>query len=183
MGTPVAGMRQRHSQGYLSGSEDLEDDASSRMFRAVSSVPRARTWIEAMENVLWFASAAFIIYFGDRKSNLISLLLKDERIKRTPLYLGLLLTLLNIAVILYMTLSSWSIKRFEEKSEVLTPSSAPTVIVLGLLSFCLFSFALWPIWGFLTLPLLFTFFMAFMVLSPYLPIGTLSPEAETFRID
>lgn len=84
-GTPVGSgsMRQRHSQGYFSGNEDLEDDASSRMCRTPQPpFPRARTWIEVMENVLWLASAAFIIYFGDRNSNFISLLWKDERIKR-----------------------------------------------------------------------------------------------------
>lgn len=184
-GTPVgsASMRQRHSQGYFSGNEDLEDDASSRMCRTPPPIPRARTWIEVMENVLWLASAAFIIYFGDRNSNFIYVLWKDERIKRIALYLGLLCTLLNLVIILFTTLFSWDLRRVDEKLELLNPSTAPIITLLGLLSFCLLSFALWPIWSFLTLPLLFTLFMAFMVMLPYLPTWTFHPEAETFRTD
>lgn len=91
-GSPVGGggfMRQRHSQGYSSSGDELEDDACSRP--RPSSPPcllRGRTWIEILENFLWLASAAFIIYFGDRHSNLIYLLLHDDRIRR---YLSTLL--------------------------------------------------------------------------------------------
>eukprot|EP00850_Spirogloea_muscicola_P025321 SM002760S10036 [mRNA] locus=s2760:968:1519:- [translate_table: standard] len=40
-------------------------------------------------------------------------------------------------------------------------------------SFC---YSLWPIWGILTMPLLFTLFMAFVVVSPYLPPYVRKPE-------
>lgn len=80
-GTPVGGgyMRQRHSQGYASSGDDLEDDACSR---PSPSSPRSRTWIEILENMLWLASAAFIVYYGDRHHNLIYLLWHDDRIRR-----------------------------------------------------------------------------------------------------
>ncbi|KAL5975797.1 hypothetical protein ACLOJK_020125 [Asimina triloba] len=81
-GSPVGGgfIRQRHSQGYLSG-DDLEDDASSAMAFTPAPVPRSRTWSGIANDVVWVASAALIIYWGDRKSNFISLLLRDERIR------------------------------------------------------------------------------------------------------
>lgn len=84
-GTPVGGgfVRQRHSQGYSSGGDDLEDDACSRTATPGSPpVPRSRTWVEFVENVLWIASAMFIVYFGDWHSNLIYLLWHDGRIRR-----------------------------------------------------------------------------------------------------
>lgn len=82
-GSPVAGfMRQRHSQGYASSGDDLEDDACSRLRPSAPPIPRTRGWIEIVENVLWIASAAFIVYFGDWESNLISLLWHDDRIRR-----------------------------------------------------------------------------------------------------
>nr|CAN63499.1 hypothetical protein VITISV_011674 [Vitis vinifera] len=83
-GTPVGGgfMRQRHSQGYASSGDDLEDDACSRQTPSSPAMPRARTWTEVMENILWIASAVFIIYYGDRNSNFIYLLLHDDRIRR-----------------------------------------------------------------------------------------------------
>ena len=83
-GTPVGGglMRQRHSQGYASSGDDLEDDACSRQTPTSPAMPRVRTWTEVMENALWIASAVFIIYYGDRNSNFIYLLLHDDRIRR-----------------------------------------------------------------------------------------------------
>ncbi|KAK8495367.1 hypothetical protein V6N13_134075 [Hibiscus sabdariffa] len=67
-GTPVAGgsTRQRHSQGYASDNEDLEDDACSRLQPFSPATPRARTWTEILKNVLWVASALFIIHFDGR---------------------------------------------------------------------------------------------------------------------
>lgn len=84
VGTPVGAnfMRQRHSWGYASGGEDLEDDASSKPMPPPPSIPRAKTWIEILENVLWIGSAVFIIIFGDWHSNLIYLLWHDDRIRR-----------------------------------------------------------------------------------------------------
>ncbi|KAG4189702.1 hypothetical protein ERO13_A08G239200v2 [Gossypium hirsutum] len=217
-GTPVGGgyIRQRHSQGYASSNEDLEDDACSRLQPFSPSIPRAKTWTEVLENVLWVASALFIIYFGDRHSNLIYLLLHDERIRRgkmqsnwasmvllpqsawkisyldslgcecrmrMPLYLGLVSTVFSVAIFFYMSILMWSVRRFDEKWELLSINALPFLTLLGLISFCLLCFALWPIWGFLTLPLLFTLFMAGLVVYPHIMIETLRQQNDSFRID
>lgn len=183
--TPVAGgyMRQRHSQGYASSGDDLEDDACSRPQPFSLSIPRAKTWVEILENVLWIASALFIIYYGDRHSNFIFLLWHDERIRRLPLYLGMVLVGLNVAFFFYTSMLVWNVRRFDEKWESFCISALPYVTLLGVVSFFLLSFALWPIWSFLTLPLLFTLFMASMVIFPHSMIGTLRPQNDAFRID
>ncbi|XP_021275473.1 uncharacterized protein LOC110410201 [Herrania umbratica] len=184
-GTPVGGgyVRQRHSQGYASGNEDLEDDACSRLHPLSPATPRTRTWTEILENVLWVGSALFIIYFGDRHSNLIYLLWHDERIRRMPLYLGLVGIGLNIVIFFYTSMLAWSVRRFDEKWELLSISALPIITLLGLVSFCLLCFALWPIWGFLTLPLLFTLFMAGLVVYPHIMIETFRPQNEFCRTD
>ncbi|XP_038699430.1 transmembrane protein 128-like [Tripterygium wilfordii] len=184
-GTPVGGgyMRQRHSQGYASGGDDLEDDACSRPQSFSPSSPRARSWVEIAENVLWVASAVFIVYFGDRKSNFIYLLWHDDRIRRLPLYFGMACVGVNIVIFFYTSIFSWSLRRFNEKWELLSISALPFVTLLGLVSFCLFSFALWPIWSFLTLPLVFTLFMACMVIFPRFVMGNFRSPNDSFRID
>ncbi|XP_059431865.1 uncharacterized protein LOC132165359 [Corylus avellana] len=184
-GTPVGGgyMRQRHSQGYASSGDDLEDDACSRSRPTSPTSMRKRTWIEILENFLWLASAAFIIYYGDRHSNLIYLVWHDERIRRMPLYLGMVGVGLNALFFFYSSMSVGSVRRFDEKWELTSISALPFVTLLGLVSFCLFSFALWPIWSFLTLPLLFTLFMACMVTFPYILIGRFRPQDDILRTD
>lgn len=89
-GTPVAGgyMRQRHSQGYASSGDDLEDDACSRRRSSSPPIPRVWTRVEIVENVLWLVSAVFIVYYGDRNSNMIYLLWHDDRIRRFASFLN-----------------------------------------------------------------------------------------------
>ncbi|CAN6681176.1 unnamed protein product [Malus baccata var. baccata] len=163
-GTPTGAryMRQRHSQGYASSGDDLEDDACSVMRTSSPQSPKVWSRIEIFENVLWLASAAFIVYYGDRKSNLIYLFCHDERIR---------------------SMSAWSVRRFDEKWELASISALPFVTLLGGISFCFFCFALWPIWSFLTLPLLFTLFMAGMVICPYIIIGIFRQQHDVLRTD
>ncbi|KAJ8770177.1 hypothetical protein K2173_011512 [Erythroxylum novogranatense] len=185
VGTPVGGgyIRQRHSQGYASGSDDLEDDACSRLHPFSAHTPRVQSWIEIFENVIWIASALFILYYGDRHSNLISVLWNDKRIKRWPLYLGMVGLGVNVVIFLYTSMFTWTVRRFDEKLDLSSIPALPILTLLGLLSYCLFSFALWPIWSFLTLPLLFTLFMACMIIFPNIVIGTLRPQNDALRID
>ncbi|KAK4762373.1 hypothetical protein SAY86_008141 [Trapa natans] len=186
-GTPVGGggiIRQRHSQGYASSGDDLEDDACSRLSPGpLLPVPRARSWTEIVENILWIGSAMFVIYFGDNHSNLIYLLWHDGRVRRVPLYLGMVAIGLNLVIFFYTSMLAWSAKRFDEKWELTSISALPYVTLLGLIALCLLSFSLWPIWGFLTFPLLFTVFMACMVICPCIVIGFLRPQNDVFRID
>lgn len=91
-GTPVAGglMRQRHSQGYASSGDDLEDDACSRHAATFfTPAQKQRTWVEVVENILWIASAVFIFYYGDRHSNFIYVLWHDDRIRRCVFILNI----------------------------------------------------------------------------------------------
>lgn len=180
-GTPRS-MRQRHSWGYASSGDDLEDDACSRPQTPIPSISGAKTWIEVLENALWIASAIFIVYFGDWQHNFIYLLWHDERIRRIPLYFGLSSVVLNICYFFYTSISTWAVKKYSEKWEMIGDSALPFVS-LGLISFCLLTFALWPIFSFLTLPLVFTLFMAGMVVSPYMIIGTVKSQSSVLRAD
>ncbi|KAM2407213.1 hypothetical protein ACFX1X_026428 [Malus domestica] len=184
-GTPTGAgyMRQRHSQGYSSSGDDLEDDACSVMRSPSPQSPKVWSRIEILENALWLASAAFIVYYGDRKSNMIYILCHDERIRRLPLYLGMVGVVLNIIIFFYTSMSAWSVRRFDEKWELESITALPFVTLLGGISFCFFCFALWPIWSFLTLPLLFTLFMAGMVICPYIIIGIFRQQHDVLRTD
>lgn len=70
-GTPTSGgyMRQRHSHGYASSGDDLEDDACSIPQSQSPMFPTTKTWVEVLENVLWIVSAVFIVYIGDCHAN------------------------------------------------------------------------------------------------------------------
>ncbi|RYQ82074.1 hypothetical protein Ahy_B10g100651 [Arachis hypogaea] len=95
---------------------------------------------------------------------------------------------LNALIFVYTSVLAWSVQRFDEKWglkkwQIQSISVLPFATAFGVVSFCLFTFALWPIWNFLTLPLLFTLFMACMVVFPYLIFGTFRPQYDEFRTD
>ncbi|KAK1441083.1 hypothetical protein QVD17_06920 [Tagetes erecta] len=58
-------MRQRHSQGYASSGDDLEDDACSRIQLQSPKFPERRTWTEVLENV------AGVVGYGGDDSDLV----------------------------------------------------------------------------------------------------------------
>ncbi|XP_071724082.1 uncharacterized protein [Rutidosis leptorrhynchoides] len=185
-GTATSGgyMRQRQSYDCASSGDDLEDDARSIPQSQSPMFPTAKTRVEVLENVLWIVSAVFIVYFGDCHSNLIYLLFHDTRIRRAQMYVGLFGVSLNVIYFLYTSMSAWSTGESSEKRALSTTYALPLVTILALFSFCLFCFALWPIWSFLTLPLVFTLFMASMVILLYaVPETFMQQPFETFRID
>ncbi|CAH9088008.1 unnamed protein product [Cuscuta europaea] len=164
-GSPTVGggyVRQRHSQGYFSSGDDLEDDACSRSFTESPPFPTTRSWVEVVENFLWFSSVLFIIYYGDRHYNFIYILWRDNRIRSTL---------------------AWGLRKSSEKWEISSIAALPFLTLNGLLSSCLLTYALWPIWSFLTLPLVFTLFMVSMVILPNLVLRTFKPQADMFRTD
>ncbi|CAH9088006.1 unnamed protein product [Cuscuta europaea] len=185
-GSPTVGggyVRQRHSQGYFSSGDDLEDDACSRSFTESPPFPTTRSWVEVVENFLWFSSVLFIIYYGDRHYNFIYILWRDNRIRRIPLYVGMFAIGLNILFFLYTSTLAWGLRKSSEKWEISSIAALPFLTLNGLLSSCLLTYALWPIWSFLTLPLVFTLFMVSMVILPNLVLRTFKPQADMFRTD
>ncbi|KAJ8444621.1 hypothetical protein Cgig2_023684 [Carnegiea gigantea] len=158
-GTPVGAtfMRQRHSWGYGSGGEDLEDDACSKPMPPAPSIPRAKSWLETMETLLWIASAMFIVYFGDWHSNLIYVLWHDERIRRIPLYLGFVGVFLSAAYFFYTSRPTWCARKLTESWEMVGASALPWIHLgfvadLELLDSTPCVYTLHGLHGYITLP-------------------------------
>eukprot|EP00250_Pteridium_aquilinum_P001946 c12157_g1_i1 orf=426-1031(+) len=127
------------------------------------------SWSRKLESCLWIASAVFIVYYGDFRTNLVVLLATDSRIHRLSFNLGLACFILNIAIFLYLAYQIHNADKSEDKLVILAPAGTiPAATIIGMIAFVLFSYALWPIWRFLTLPMLFTLFMALVVVAPYL---------------
>ncbi|KAI4377138.1 hypothetical protein MLD38_014821 [Melastoma candidum] len=194
-GSPVGGLvRHRHFQGgYSSNGEDIEecdDDATSsrcHVFPATDApsplASAGLAWGEIVVNALWIASAGLVVYLGDSHCNLLFLLFHDERIRRVPLCLGMIAIMLNFLFFFYTITMAWRLRRFDEKWELTSISALPYITVLGLVAFILLAFSLWPIWSFLSIPLLFTIFMATMVVLPSIMISILKCKNDGVRAD
>ncbi|KAJ4808759.1 testis- and ovary-specific PAZ domain protein [Rhynchospora pubera] len=175
-------MRLRHREGLR---ECLEAEHHSLASSVV--IRRAQTTKEALEDLLWVAHAIFIIYLGDCQTNLVSILLWDPRIHRRAVLLGLFGASFNVGFILYSVLSSSSRPKFHEKHElpnIETPELmgekpeiflkiTRSLVLMGISTFCLLLYALWPIWSFLSILLLISLLMSSIAIIPYL-LGAVS---------
>ncbi|MCO5582886.1 hypothetical protein L7F22_036787 [Adiantum nelumboides] len=127
-------------------------------------------WRQKAEDGLWLASAFFIIFYGDFHSNFFSLLTSDPRIARAPLLYGTACLLLNCMILLFFLVAHTQLKRpslKKQHEEYITAAASTVFTGLGFAAFVMLSIALWPVWYILTFPLLFTLFMALVVLSSY----------------
>lgn len=142
------------------------------------------SWRRNLESCLWIASAAFIVYCGDFHTNLVVLLATDSRVHRVPLNLGVTCFIMDIAILLYLVFKVHNVSKSEDKDKlvIVAPGAVPAATILGVTAFVLFCCALWPIWRFLTLPMLFTLFMALVVMVPYLaPFMNIRLDLDTLR--
>lgn len=120
-------------------------------------------WRQKVEDGLWLASACFILFYGDFRSNFFSLLASDTRIRRAPLVYGVACLLLDCCImLLFLAASCYSPPRKDNHAAAFTMFA-----FLGVAAFAMLSIALWPVWYILTIPLLFTLFMALVVLMSY----------------
>jgi len=56
-------------------------------------------------------------------------------VSRMPLYFGMLGIAVNIIIIIYESMLSWSMRRFDEKWELWSISALPFITLLGIISF------------------------------------------------
>lgn len=159
----MAELRNRRIAGYEYGGELGLDEMQPR---PPAPLPK---WRRAVENTVWLAAAAFAMYYGDGHSDFFSVLISNPRIMRRPFYVGLLCLAINTVIFLYLAVWLRHVIKTDASWDVIAPGAIPTATILGVGSFLMFVFALWPVWGFLTLPLLVTLFMSLVIISPYLP--------------
>ncbi|KAH7426328.1 hypothetical protein KP509_11G096200 [Ceratopteris richardii] len=142
-------------------------------------------WRHKLEDCLWLASAAFILYYGDLQHDFFTILANDARVLRIPLHVGAVCFMVDICIVMiYITMNSHRDLRLTFSEAELHDSYnlygdaiiliqahtfvQVTVMALGSLAFALMCYSLWPIWSFLTIPMLFTLLMAFTVVAPYI---------------
>ncbi|KAH7290544.1 hypothetical protein KP509_30G053100 [Ceratopteris richardii] len=115
------------------------------------------------EDALWLASAFFILFYGDFRSNFFSLLASDPRISRVPLFYGMGCLLINCMMMLLVLLAYPLLQRSRWKNygEYFSAVISSTFILIGIAAFFMLSMALWPVWHVLTFPLLVFIIRAF----------------------
>lgn len=118
------------------------------------------------DNVLWVAAAGFLIYYLDVFGTAIS----DERINIYWFYGGVTFLIVGWLLVGFITIFVYKIKQIPSDDwRKHYPAVFPAITTAFVTGFGCLTMALWPIWSLLTLPILFTLFMAIIILISWLP--------------
>ncbi|KAL0482482.1 hypothetical protein AKO1_011159, partial [Acrasis kona] len=111
--------------------------------RDLEEVDRRITLQFLIEAVVWFAVAAFVLYY----SEIISVILYSEVPHRIPLYIGLFCAVLNVLIALYHIIYVQFILKVPNWEDYNTPLVYVAIITLffGFISLCI---GLWPVYSF-----------------------------------
>ncbi|KAK2166440.1 hypothetical protein LSH36_39g10033 [Paralvinella palmiformis] len=120
----------------------------------------------SVENILWLISSIAVFYYAD----FARAMLYDPDVRRSWFYIGLVLMGLTCAIAFFLIVYlSWIKKMSTDDWELQYPAAIPVATAsFAFGSFCV-TIGLWPVWGVLTIPILFTQFMGFIVVIAAVP--------------
>jgi len=117
----------------------------------------------------WVVAAVFTIWY----TNFFRVIWESPLVNRTYFHLALACLMFNMTMLFYLAIWCASIKGIPDPWETHNPKVIPVMAVVGLVTLCFFFFALWPVWGMLTLVIQFVFFLGFLNAGHFLPSGAL----------
>ncbi|CAE7848993.1 TMEM128 [Symbiodinium sp. KB8] len=129
-----------------------------------------RETIEAISNkihaLLWVIGAGLVLFLTD----FFTVLFTDERVSWFWLDLALLCSGVFIAAGVYLTVYLPLIAQVHAPWEVYCPNVIPVATAAGVVAFISYAAALWPVFAFLTLPILGILFVGFLMLMQFIPV-------------
>lgn len=118
------------------------------------------------DNVLWLTAAGFLSYYLDVFGTAFS----DDRVNIFWFYCGLAFLTAGWLLVGFITLFVYKVRNIPPNDwRKKYPSVFPAITTAFVTGFACLTMALWPIWSLLTIPILFTLFMAIIILISWLP--------------
>ena len=115
--------------------------------------------------IFWMIAAALVFNYTD----FANVLVNDSRIKTDLLKVGSGMIAVNLSVGAYLVVYMSYIRGKKDWSAHAHPALIPVATLFGCIGMVISTIALWPVWGFLTLPILFTLFMGIVMLASLMP--------------
>jgi len=118
-----------------------------------------------LSNLLWLGAASFVIYQMEFFDVALLSPLRGENHLNAPFYVfGLILLMINFCIFYYLVVHlSWNRGVKSEEWDTYIPHAVPAATASFVGAALSLSVGLWPRWGVLTVPILSTVFMGFIV--------------------
>jgi len=160
--------------------EDGEDEHMDERTR------NRKVWVRRLDTIwvkinalFWIAASCYTIWF----TNFFRVIWEHPGVRRPYLNLGFTFLGFNIALLIYLTIYLETYKKIKIPWDTYEPRAIPALIIAAVLSFVLFTIALWPVWGIFIVLIQMIFFMGFLNSGHFLPgefLGTLCMFAIFF---
>lgn len=156
--------------GKIAEDEDSDDENMDERTRAKKVwVNRLDTLWRKINAAVWIAIASYTIWY----TNFFRVIWEHPGVRRPYLNLGFTSLGFNIALLFYLAVYLEVIKKIKDPWEKYEPRAIPAMIIAAVLSFFLFTVALWPVWGIFIVLIQMIFFMGFLNSGHFLPGGFL----------
>ena len=131
----------------------------------VDSIIAANKSTFSLHTIFWMVAAWMVFDYSDFPNVIVN----DARIHTTLLKVGAAFISVNLSVGVYLVVYLSYLRGKRDWTSHTHPALIPVATLLFCVGLCLCTAALWPVWGFLTMPILFTLFMGVVMLATLLP--------------
>ena len=115
--------------------------------------------------IFWMVAAMLVFNYTD----FANVVYNDARVKGEMLKIGSGLIAVNLTVGAYLVIYLSYMRGKKDWTAHTHPALIPIATLFGCAGMVVSTIALWPVWTFLTLPILFTLFMGTIMLASLLP--------------
>ncbi|XP_046576893.1 transmembrane protein 128-like [Haliotis rubra] len=136
------------------------DPETQKKFEAKFGKYRRKESVFSIVNVLWLVAGVAVFYFSD----VVMVIRYDPRVDRLWFNIGSVLMGINISIAMFLVVYLSQIKKISSDDwERHYPALIPIATAAFIFGGISLTVGLWPVWGLLTVPILFTMFMSFVV--------------------
>jgi len=166
----TSGLHKRPAAARTADSDSEDEEPLTQREQAKKKWVGRLNWIwKKFTAALWVGAAVFTIWY----TNFFRVIWESPLVNRTYFNLAMACLMFNMTMLAYLAIWCASIKGIPDPWETHNPKMIPVMAVVGVVTMCFFFFALWPVWGMLTLVIQFIFFLGFLNAGHFLPSGAL----------
>ena len=161
---PEAARRRLIPDQNVSDEPDI-NNLSEEDRNAIDAVVTSNKSTFNAHTIFWMIAAMIVFNYTD----FANVLVNDARVKVNLLTAGCGMIAINLSIGAYLVIYLSYIRGKRDWTVHAHPALIPVATLFGCIGMVISTIALWPVWGFLTLPILFTLFMGIIMLASLLP--------------
>lgn len=157
-------VRRRLLQDEIEQDPDINNMTEEERQAIDSVVKRNKSNLNS-HTICWMIAAMIVFNYTD----FVNVIVNDSRVKYNLLQVGAGMIGINLSVGCYLVVYLSYFRGLRNWEAHIHPAVLPVATLFAVIGGVICTVALWPVWKFLTVPILFTLFMGIIMLVTLLP--------------